>query len=266
MKTWTMKIWTLFGLLAALPAGALAQHTGHGTTAPAAAVPAPSEARPFDFRSFGSFRRLSHTGDTSGQVKLADLPQRPGHWGMGALAGLSGEVLLVDGRLLVTRGDDPQGRAGATRPEDQAALFAYGHVAEWRTLTLDENMDRTRFEAFVVAQAKALGLDTAQPFPFLVEGRYPVLVWHVVTGTAATPAPGQHGGGHANKHSPMQVFDQPQAPGRLVGIYSGEALEGVVSHPGERFHLHFVDPSLGHSGHVDGYAVARGATLKLPLR
>jgi alpha-acetolactate decarboxylase len=52
----------------------------------------------------------------------------------------------------------------------------------------------------------------------------------------------------------------------LVGLYSGEALEGVVSHPGERFHVHFVDPSLGFSGHVDGYAVARGATLKLPVR
>ena len=99
MKTWTMKTWTLVGLLAAIPVGALAQHTGHGAATPA---PAPSEARPFDFHSFGSFRRLSHTGDTSGQVKLADLPQSPGHWGMGALAGLSGEVLLVDGTPIQT--------------------------------------------------------------------------------------------------------------------------------------------------------------------
>ena len=265
MKTWTAHFWTLFALLSAIPAGALAQHAGHG--AAARAPTASSEIRPFDFRSFGSFRRISHTGDTSGQVKLADLPQTAGHWSMGALAGFTGEVLLHDGRLLVSRGEDPKGRAGAARPDDQAALFAFGRVAEWRLVALDEDMDRARFETFVVAQAKALGLDTAQPFPFVVEGRYPALVWHVVTGAAATPKHGQAAAdGHANKHSAMHVFDQPQAPGQLVGLYSGEALEGVVSHPGERFHLHFVDPSLGFSGHVDNYAVARGATLKLPVR
>lgn len=260
MKTPTMAICTLLALLAGISAGAIAQHAGHG-----AAGPTPTEARPFDFRSFGSFRRISHTGDASGQVKLADLPRSVGHWGMGALAGFAGEVLLVDGRLLVSRGDDSRGRTGAARPDEQAALFAYARVTEWRTLTLDENMDQARFEAFVVAQAKALGLNTAQPFPFLVEGRYPTLVWHVVTGDGK-PAPGRHGGGHAEKHAAMHVFDQPHAPGRLVGAYSGEDLEGVVSHPGERFHVHFVDPSFGFSGHVDGYAVARGAALKLPIR
>ncbi|MDP1962433.1 MAG: acetolactate decarboxylase [Reyranella sp.] len=269
MKTLTAHILTLLALLAAIPAGALAQHAGHGAAAssPSATAPTSSEVRPFDFRGFGSFRRISHTGDTSGQVKLADLPQGAGHWGMGALAGFAGEVLLYDGRLLVSRGEELQGRADAARPDDQAVLFAVGRVAEWRSVTLGEDMERGRFEAFVVAQAKALGLDTAQPFPFVVEGRYPALVWHVVTGAPSTPKHGQvAAGGHANKHSAMHVFDQPQAPGQLVGLYSGEALEGVVSHPGERFHVHFVDPSLAFSGHVDSYAVARGATLRLPVR
>jgi alpha-acetolactate decarboxylase len=60
----------------------------------------------FDFSAFGSFKRMSHTGDTSGQVRLSDLPQTAGTWGVGALAGLTGEILLHDGRLLVSRGED----------------------------------------------------------------------------------------------------------------------------------------------------------------
>lgn len=261
----TTRSWALIALLLVTPAGALAQHAGHG--AAASAIRTPSAVRPFDFHSFGSFRRINHTGDTSGQVKLADLPQGAGNWGMGALAGMAGEVLLYDGRLLVSRGEHSDGRTGAARPDDQATLLAFGRVTEWRSVTLGEDMDRAGFEAFVVAQAKALGLDTTQPFPFVVEGGYPALVWHVVTGADATP---KHQGSatsrHADKHAAMHVFDQTQARGQLVGIHSGELLEGVVSHPGERFHLHFVDPSLGFSGHVDGYAVARGAMLKLPVR
>jgi alpha-acetolactate decarboxylase len=49
-------------------------------------------------------------------------------------------------------------------------------------------------------------------------------------------------------------------------VYSGTALEGVVSHPGERFHLHFADAAATVSGHVDRYSVAAGAVLKLPVR
>jgi alpha-acetolactate decarboxylase len=266
MKMPTARCWALLALLAAIPAGTLAQHTRHGDAGPDSAVPAPSAARPFDFQSFGSFRRIDHTGDASGQVKLADLPQAPGLWGVGALAGMTGEVLLHDGRLLVSRGEHADGRTGAARADDQAALLAFARVGEWRSVSLGEDMDRAAFEAFVVAQAKALGLDTALPFPFLVEGRFPALVWHVVGGTAATPKPHGSPGQHANRHSAMHVFDRPGASGQLVGIQSGDALEGVVSHPGERFHLHFVDPSLGFSGHVDAYAVARGATLRLPVR
>jgi alpha-acetolactate decarboxylase len=269
MKMPATRSWALLALLAAIPAGTLAQHTRHGATGPASAapaVPAPSAARPFDFQSFGSFRQIDHAGDASGQVKLADLPRAPGLWGVGALAGMTGEVLLHDGRLLVSRGEHADGRTGAARADDRAALLAFARVTEWRSVTLGEDMDRAAFEAFVLAQAKALGLDTALPFPFLVEGRYPALVWHVVTGTTGMQKPHGSAGRHANRHSAMHVFDRPRASGQLVGIQSGDALEGVVSHPGERFHLHFVDPSLGFSGHVDDYAVARGATLKLPVR
>ena len=64
----------------------------------------------------------------------------------------------------------------------------------------------------------------------------------------------------------MRLFRQPGARGQLIGVYSGAALEGVVSHPGERYHLHFADPGATVSGHVDRYSVAAGSVLKLPLR
>ncbi|MBA4266934.1 MAG: hypothetical protein C0453_17805 [Comamonadaceae bacterium] len=64
----------------------------------------------------------------------------------------------------------------------------------------------------------------------------------------------------------MKVFHDPGAKGQLVGIYSGAALEGVVSHPGERFHLHYANDQATASGHVDAYAVAAGAVLMLPVR
>ncbi len=76
---------------------------------------------------------------------------------------------------------------------------------------------------------------------------------------------GSHGSGHANQQSGLSIFRHPQASGQLVGIYSGGRLEGVVTHPGERFHLHYIDDGMTVSGHVDQYTVRAGSMLWVPM-
>jgi hypothetical protein len=225
---------------------------------------------PFDFVHHGHFQRMLHTGSTSGQVALSALPQQGGSWGVGATAGLKGEIVQIDGRLLVSPGSDEQGRVRPPQDGEQAVLFAGGRVQSWQDVNVPRDMDAGAFEAFVQDQAKGLGIALDQPFVFRVEGRFSHLLWHVVTGE---PGPGGghggqagHGAGHANQRSDMRLFRQPGASGQLIGVYSGAALEGTVSHPGERFHLHFADAGAAVSGHVDRYSVAAGAVLKLPLR
>lgn len=228
---------------------------------------------PFEFVHHGDFRRIHHDGNTSGQVALSSLSQTPGCWGLGALAGLRGEIVQVDGRLLVSLGSDPQGRLGPPAAEAQAALFAGARVAAWRDVLVPRDLDRQAFEDFVKDQAKAHGLDLEQPLPFRVEGSFPRLEWHVVTGSPAAPsaradpgAPHQGPSGHGRSHAEKLLFRQDGERGQLVAIYTGATFEGVVSHPGERFHLHFINAGITASGHVDHYGVAAGSTLKLPIR
>lgn len=255
-----------------------------GLLAAVATAGALASALPFDFVHFGNFQRMMHTGDTSGKVALADLPQEPGRWGVGATAGLKGEIVQVDGKLLVSLGTDPKGSVQAPQAGEQAVLFASGVVRDWVSVRLPADMTQSGFETFLVQEAQRIGLSPDQPFAFRVEGRFPQLIWHVLTGESPAAGHGGHGakashgghgghgahgaqashGGHANKQSGMRVFDQPGRSGQLVGIYSGAALEGAVSHPGERTHIHFVDAEVTVSGHVDAYSVGAGAVLMLP--
>jgi hypothetical protein len=55
-----------------------------------------------------------------------------------------------------------------------------------------------------------------------------------------------------------------ETKGRLVAFYAAEELEGVISHPGERFHFHYADNDLQISGHLDSFGIRKGATLLLP--
>jgi hypothetical protein len=225
-------------------------------------------ALPMDFIRHGNFRRMVHMGETQGVVALAALPSEPGRWGLGATAGLKGELVQIDGRVLVSPGSDAQGHVRAPEAGEMALLFAGARITAWRDLPVPRDLDAAGFEAFLNEQAKAAGLDPAQPFVFRVEGRFPHLLWHVVTGDApaGTGHRGGHGAGHANDRAGMRLFRQPGAAGQLVGVASGAALEGVVSHPGERLHLHYVDAAAAASGHVDRYSVAAGSVLKLPQR
>jgi alpha-acetolactate decarboxylase len=85
--------------------------------------------------------------------------------------------------------------------------------------------------------------------------------WHVVTGKAKP----HHGGAkHHQGHAGMRAFSGEKTTGKLVGFYSAKELEGVISHPGERFHVHYADKDLKRSGPLDNFGVAKGAILLLP--
>lgn len=123
-----------------------------------------------------------------------------------------------------------------------------------------------RLTHFIEMQVERLGLDPKGGFPIRIEGSFPQLVWHVVTGEA--PAQGGHGaahdGSHGNSQSGMNLYDESGTTGEIIGVYTGSVLEGIASHPGERLHLHFVSADGNRSGHVDEIKISAGATLMLP--
>lgn len=220
-------------------------------------------AEPYAIQAWGNFKQMADTGKTDGVVKLSALGNGKGTYGVGAIAGMRGEILLWDGKLLVSRGHSTKGETGPAVSTDEAVLFVHAKVDGWQEVKIASDMTQAQFEAFVVATAKKLGLDGERAFPFAVRGSSLNVVWHVVTGAA--PAAGAHGRGtHDQGHAQARVFREPAAAGTLLGFHTGAALEGIASHPGERFHVHYASADFSVSGHVDEYRVPKGATLLLP--
>ncbi len=217
-----------------------------------------------DLTAHGNFRHMMHMGETAGVIGL-DTLTAPSAWGVGATAGLRGEVVILDGAVLVSRGDDPEARLTPPVAGEEAVILAYGTVADWRSFEIPRDMAPERLAHFIEMQAQGLGLDPEGGFPIRVQGSFPQLVWHVVTGEGpAHGTQGGHGGDHTNKLSGMNAYDEAGASGEIIGVYAGAALVGVASHPGEKLHLHFVSVDGVRSGHVDEITIPAGATLLLP--
>jgi alpha-acetolactate decarboxylase len=223
---------------------------------------ADTSTEPFDIRAYGNFKRVVDTGDTMGVVNLSALAVGEQTYGVGALAGMRGEIMLWNGKLLVSRGDSHKGRTGRPTATDEAVLFIQAVVKSWVEVRVPADMTQREFEAFVVETARKQGIDSNRAFPFVIRSEKLTLTWHVVSGTAASPGHGL--ATHKQGHAQSRVFHESDAPGMLLGFYTGAALEGIASHPGERFHVHFADPGLSVSGHVDEYRVPGAALLLLP--
>jgi alpha-acetolactate decarboxylase len=215
----------------------------------------------FDVTAYGNFKRMKHTGDASGKVALSSISRSGGLYCVCALADLRGEILVWEGNVLVTPGES---KTGSTRPastEDQATLLATARVKEWIEVQIPRDMTQREFERFVIDSATATRIDINRPFPFIVRGAVTDYTWHVITGAAKRDNGGaKHQQGHANN----QLFSGPKAAGKLVGFYAAEKLEGVISHPGERFHVHYADNQFKTSGHLDRFGIGGGSVLLLP--
>jgi alpha-acetolactate decarboxylase len=215
----------------------------------------------FEITVYGNFKRMIHTSDASGKVALASIPLSANSYGVGALADLKGEILIWEGEIFVTPGESASGATQTPGSNDWAALLVTAHVNKWDEVHVARDMAQQEFEQFVINTAQILGINLNKPFPFIVLGEVTDYAWHVVTGKSKLHgSSARHGQGHATN----RIFTGAKTGGKLFGFYSAKEHEGVISHPGERFHVHYADNDLKRSGHLDCFGIAKGAKLLLP--
>lgn len=247
---------------AATVTSAQAQHArppGHTAPAGTAAPDAAQPQGPFGVRAYGLFRDMAQGKDYQPKVRLGDVKAQGATDAVGALSGLRGEITMLDGRFVVSYGDS----CAACPPahEEKATLLATGKVAEWAApVVVPESLAGKALERFIVARAQAAGLDISLPFPVRLKGTLTDVAMHVLK------APNAKFTGHGSAH-PMAALDEIKAAsiaGEVIGFFAPPALAGVISHPGEPFHFHWVDEARSKTAHIDAFGMAKGALLSLP--
>jgi alpha-acetolactate decarboxylase len=210
---------------------------------------------------YGTLRGMFHAGQTGAQVTLDTVLPNPDLYAVGALADLSGEITVIAGSAYLSY---PEG-ADSTRTEmlsasgAGAALLVTAEVPRWRTVTAREPI---RFEALDEAIGKlavSAGMSPDARFPFLMEGDFENLQWHVIDGKRLAAGETSH---QDHLQAAVQVARQ-RASARLVGFYSQND-QGVFTHMGSRTHLHCVLEGPLAAGHVDHVDIPAGTKVKFP--
>lgn len=207
----------------------------------------------------GTMREVMREGRTEGRVELGDAVGRHSY-GVGALAGLQGEIAVLDGEVWIGRPREA-GVASAREEADEelATLLALTEVRAWHEVVVERDLSPAELEARVAEVGAAVGLGIGQPWPFVLEGDFLALEAHVLNG--ACPYAGELPPGMEPVRRSFAM-----ARGRAVGFHApGEG--GRIVHHGESLHAHVVlarpEPFVAH---VDRTGLAAGGKIRVPRR
>ena len=216
----------------------------------------------------GSQKSMFETGKAEGVVPLADMSGSAATFGVGAAAGLDGEITVLRGSPYVTkvRGDN----YALDHEPNQSAVFAvWTTQSQWVEQAIPADVvTYQELQRLIRDRAISAGIDVAKPFPFLLTGTPAEVKWHInVDRTEGKPIDSQlFSKSKASFVAVNQAMD-------IVGFYS-ENHPGIfisVLAPGIKdkdvknaIHIHMVTRDSKSAGHIDDVALANGMKLFLP--
>jgi alpha-acetolactate decarboxylase len=229
----------------------------HAQTPQSASEPAAPEVS-----VYGALRDMFHRNQIGPRVSLGTLLPDSHLYGVGALANLRGEVTIVAGTVYLSYPDDPSSLRTevVTTTDESATLFVAARVPRWTTLTVDRTVPFAEIDTVVADLARAAGHDLRARIPFVMEGTFNELHWHVIDGTRL-----QGGGASHHDHLAAAVkLERDQATATLVGFYSQQD-QGAFTHMGSRTHIHaVVEGEDVSAGHVDHVVIPAGTPIRFP--
>jgi acetolactate decarboxylase len=217
------------------------------------------ESKVFKVEYNGALKNIMMQGDLSAQADLRDLKDTKHLYALGALENLKGEILILDGQPFMTSAEGPE--LSISHSFDyKASLLVYAAVPAWKTFTIPENiLSYQELEKWIAQTAKELGIDTDQPFPFLLEGKAASVDWHSVNwpkgDTEHSHEKHIQSGPHGN------LNDQEL---EILGFYSNSH-HAIFTHHTTNMHLHLKTKDEKIVGHVDGLNLGVNMILKLPV-
>lgn len=206
---------------------------------------------------YGVLMEIMREQKIEANADLQDFRNQPHLFALGALEGLSGEVLILDSKPL--NGLASEGNLLFDRSFDRkATLLVSAQVEDWKEISLVlESVDLSQLQTMVKEAAQQLSINTEEAFPFLLKGQFGEIDWHVINAGEA----------EAQNHEAFRKAGlsgkSENVEGQLLGFYS-EKHEGVFTHHGSFMHMHFVNTDETEMGHVDALEITGPIVLLLP--
>lgn len=211
----------------------------------------------FEVENFGVLREIMMENKLDTYIELQGTEKTEHFYAIGALKQLTGEFMIIDSQPILSKAFN--GEVIIQRDHNEGAILAISAVVhEWSQVNFDTPIDDlASLQTSIKATAETQGIDTSKPFPFILEGDFSEVNWHIINAAEATE---QNHEAYKKAGIKGNSIDEK---GRMLGFYS-ENHEGIFTHHGSYLHVHFVNDSITKMGHVDELSITEPMVLSLP--
>lgn len=203
----------------------------------------------------GAMHRVMREGKLEGMINLDTIQNKEHLFGVGPLAFLRGEILILDGQAYVSRATPDSTIVIEENWQAQAPFFVAARVPAWEEVSLPDSV-RTipQLENFLL-QLRG----DAEPFPFKLTGNVAFADIHIVN-----LPPGSAVSSPQEAHVGLQHFYLENEPVDMVGFFSTQH-QTVFTHHDSYVHMHLITQDRKKMGHLDAVQLQPSAvSLWLP--
>jgi acetolactate decarboxylase len=203
----------------------------------------------------GTMRGIMQQADLSAKINL-DTLQKGNLYALGPVAGLKGELLVLDGEVYSSSMSDGN-ISDQQNKVSLAAMLVYSYVKKWKVVKTQAQVnDYEQLEELVSNIAKGQGYDLNTPFVFRIEVKPAKANYHIIDWRDGV----QH---TFDNHKQFAYSSQSSAQDLiLLGFYSTKH-QGIFTHHTSNMHIHVLGTDTKTVGHLDGIQFDDSITVYL---
>ncbi len=205
----------------------------------------------------GALKTVTELQDTSNTIYLDTINPHRRLYGLGPLSGMSGEILIIDGRPYASKVNRSNRNRIRMTFDVKSPYFVYTHVRGWQEADLprDSILNNQNLGKHLELLAKKQGIDVNKPFPFMLKGEFKELTYHI----SYLPKKNSK----SKKPLPEHFRTLQDADVIIIGFFSKNH-QGIFTEPGSNIVMSFMTTTASKVGQIDEL-VLRGKRVQLML-
>jgi acetolactate decarboxylase len=192
--------------------------------------------------SIAAMKDVMWKGELFGKINLDTIKNKTGLYGLGPESYLTGEILINDGKIFVSRVEKDSSIVIEQNNNIVAPFFVYGNVQTWHKTALPKTIKSIKdLEQFLDNETKS----QTRPFAFKLDGRISDGIIHIQNLPKGTKVSSPK-----EAHQGQVNYELKNEDVEIIGFFSTEH-QGIFTHHDSYLHMHLITKDIKKMGHLD---------------
>lgn len=195
-----------------------------------------------DIKIAGAMKNVMWKGQLGSAIDLDTIANKKGLYGLGPEVFLTGELLINDGQIYVSRVTSDSTMIVEKTNTISAPFFVYGNMNEWNSTELPSRIKNIKdLEKLIDEKTK----DFKRPFTFKLSGKVASAMIHIQNLPKGTKVSSPD-----EAHQGQTSYSLNNEDVEIVGFFS-TAHKGIFTHHDAFSHMHLITKDESKMGHLD---------------